>query len=80
MDADLGGRIRDVVGDAIDEERHVVEQLSGGEDAIGVECDAAGDSIQPATRQVVPGVPESLRENSRERTVSLQPRRPGILL
>src|SRR6266566_8107377 len=37
VDADLGGRILHVVGDAVNQQRDVIEQLVGGEYAIRIE-------------------------------------------
>ena len=52
VDADLRGRILDVVGDAVDQQRDVVEELIRGKDPVGVDRDARRDPIQPRGRQL----------------------------
>ena len=55
VDADLGGRILHVIGDPVDEEWDVIEEVLSREYAIPVERDATGDPVQPLQRQIVPG-------------------------
>jgi hypothetical protein len=47
MDADLGSRVLYVISDALDEERHVIEEIFGGEYTIRLEGNSRGDAVEP---------------------------------
>jgi len=44
--------VLDVVGDSVDEERDVVEQLVTGEDSVAFDRDPSGDALEPARREL----------------------------
>jgi hypothetical protein len=60
-------RILDVVGDAGQQERDVVEQILAGEDAVRLDRDPLGDARQPVRRQLRARLAHAPRERERQR-------------
>src|SRR3712207_8560298 len=66
----ISGGVLEVVRDAAEEERDVVQQLLGGEDAVRVEAHAARDPIEPAPGELVALDRKSTRLNSSHANIS----------
>src|SRR3712207_2522833 len=65
----ISGGVLEVVRDAAEEQRDVVEQLLGGEDAVRVEAHAARDPLQPAPGELVALLPQPHRQRDGEGAV-----------
>src|SRR5438270_2546766 len=62
-------RILDVVGNAVDKNRYVVEEFLSWKNAIASDRHACGDALEPARRQFVAGSPEPIGQGAREWTI-----------
>src|SRR4028118_1419337 len=62
---DLLRRVLQVVRDPVHQERDVVQELVGGEDAVGVDLHPRRDPLQPAARQVLARGAHPARERRR---------------
>src|SRR5437868_6273905 len=62
-------RILDVVGNAVDEQRYVVEEFFSWKNAIAFDRHARGDALEPARRQPVARSAKPIRKGARERTI-----------
>ena len=66
---DGGGGAFEVVGDAADQDRHVVEQPLVGEHPMRVERDAFADPIKPPSGEISAGVAQSSGEDDCQRAI-----------
>jgi hypothetical protein len=69
VDADLSGRVLDVVGDAVDQQRDMIEQLVRGKDPIRLDRDPPRDFREPGARQLTLPFAKANRERGGQRTV-----------
>src|SRR5436853_4586977 len=63
------GRILQIVSDAVDEQRHVVEKLLAWKYAVRMQRHACSDPIEPSPWEVVRRAAQSRRQVGGERTV-----------
>ena len=79
--ADGPRRTLEIVGDPFDQHRHMIEQVFGWEDAIGVQMDPLTDAGQPPPRQVVAGLAKAVGEDDGQRAIEreIHSRREGRL-
>ena len=61
--------ILDVVGDAVDKHRYMVEEFLSWKNAIASDRHARGDALEPARRQPVARSPKPIGEGGREWTI-----------